>query len=52
MHEKTVSYTTAEFATVLLNQQQLNHSGVRKASVMQYWQCWGAEMDWRNVTLC
>lgn len=39
MHGKAVSYTTAKFATVLLNQQQLNRSGIKKASVIQYWQC-------------
>lgn len=39
MHEKAVSRTTAKFATVLLNQQQLNHVGIRKTSVIQYWQC-------------
>lgn len=52
MHGKAVSYTTAKFATVLLNQQQLNRSGIKKASVIQYWQCWGVEMDWSNLILC
>lgn len=41
--------TAAKFSTLLLNQQQLNHSGIRNASVMQYK---GSEMCWHNQTLC
>lgn len=43
--------TAAKFATALLNQQQLNHSGIRNASVMQHWQHKGAEMGWHDLTL-